>query len=77
MIVRIEESNISNSLSSVAGMFDEIVVDTGSKDRTREIGRELGRRCLISSGLMTSPRPGTRRWRGLPEIMRSGSTPMM
>ena len=45
MIVRNEESNISNCLSSVAGLFDEIVVvDTGSKDRTREIAREFGAR---------------------------------
>ena len=65
MIVRNEESNISNCLSSVAGLFDEIVVvDTGSTDRTTEIARDLGRGCLISSGSMTSPRPGTRRWRG-------------
>ena len=45
MIVRDEENNISNCLSSVAGLFDEIVVvDTGSKDRTREIAREFGAR---------------------------------
>ena len=36
MIVRDEETNISKCLSSVAGLFDEIVVvDTGSTDRTR------------------------------------------
>ena len=45
MIVRDEETNISKCLSSVAGLFDEIVVvDTGSKDRTREIAREFGAR---------------------------------
>ena len=45
MIVKNEERNISNCLSSVAGLFDEIVVvDTGSKDRTREIAREFGAR---------------------------------
>jgi glycosyltransferase involved in cell wall biosynthesis len=45
MSVRNEESNISNSLTSVAGLFDEIVmVDTGSTDRTREIARESGAR---------------------------------
>ena len=45
MIVKDEEHNISKCLSSVAGLFDEIVVvDTGSKDRTREIAREFGAR---------------------------------
>ena len=43
MIVRDEENNISKYLSSVAGLFDEIVVvDTGSQGRTREIAREFG-----------------------------------
>ncbi len=45
MIVRDEENNISQCLSSVAGLFDEIVVvDTGSNDRTREIAAEFGAR---------------------------------
>ena len=45
MIVRDEEAYIFKCLSSVAGLFDEIVVvDTGSKDRTREIAREFGAR---------------------------------
>ncbi len=45
IIVRDEEKNFSKCLSSVAGLFDEIVVvDTGSKDRTREIAREFGAR---------------------------------
>ncbi len=45
MIVRDEEANISKCLSSVAGLFDEIVVvDTGSTDRTAEIAREFGAR---------------------------------
>ena len=45
MIVRDEEANIFKCLSSVAGLFDEIVVvDTGSKDRTREIAAEFGAR---------------------------------
>ncbi|MGC8644396.1 MAG: glycosyltransferase, partial [Isosphaeraceae bacterium] len=45
MIVRDEENNIGKCLSSVAGLFDEIVVvDTGSKDGTREIAREFGAR---------------------------------
>ncbi len=41
----IEEDNISQCLSSGAGLFDEmVVVDTGSKDRTREIAGEFGAR---------------------------------
>ena len=45
MIVRDEDTNITNCLSSVAGLFDEIVVvDTGSKDPTQEIAREFGAR---------------------------------
>jgi Glycosyl transferase family 2 len=45
MIVRDEEKNISACLGSVRGLFDEIVVvDTGSKDRTRGIAREFGAR---------------------------------
>ena len=36
MIVRNEQENLPHCLSSVAGLFDEIVVvDTGSTDRTR------------------------------------------
>ncbi|MGO9921070.1 MAG: glycosyltransferase [Isosphaeraceae bacterium] len=45
MIVRDEQENLPHCLGSVAGLFDEIVVvDTGSKDRTREIAREFGAR---------------------------------
>ncbi len=79
MIVRDEENNLPACLSSVAGLFDEIVVvDTGSTDRTAEIAREFGARVFdFLSGLMTSPRPATRRWRGQRAIMPSGSTPMM
>src|SRR5271157_4235359 len=45
VIVRDEEKNLPACLSSVAGLFDEIVVvDTGSTDRTREIAREFGAR---------------------------------
>ena len=45
MIVRDEEKNISNCLESVRGLFDEVVVvDTGSKDRSREIARDFGAR---------------------------------
>lgn len=43
MIVRNEEANLPDCLSSVAGLFDEIIVlDTGSTDRTREIALEFG-----------------------------------
>ena len=42
LIVRDEEKNLPACLSSVAGLFDEIiVVDTGSKDGTRMIALEL------------------------------------
>ena len=45
MIVRDEQDNLPSCLSSVAGLFDEIVVvDTGSTDRTREIALEFGAR---------------------------------
>ncbi len=45
MIVRNEQENLPNALSSVAGLFDEIVVvDTGSTDRTAEIARQFGAR---------------------------------
>ncbi len=45
MIVKDEEKNISSCLSSVCGMFDEIVVvHTGSTDRAVEIAREFGAR---------------------------------
>ena len=77
MIVRDEEKNLAACLGSVRGLFDEIViVDTGSTDRTVEIARSFGARCLTSSGSTTSPRPATPRWRGPRAIMPSGSTPM-
>ena len=44
MIVRDEEKNLPSCLESVRGLFDEIVVvDTGSKDRTREIAQGVWR----------------------------------
>jgi len=43
MIARDEEDSIGRAFSSVASVVSEmIVVDTGSKDRTREIALELG-----------------------------------
>jgi glycosyltransferase involved in cell wall biosynthesis len=43
VIVTDGQENLLNCLSSVAGLFDEIVVvDTGSKDRTQEIALEFG-----------------------------------
>jgi glycosyltransferase involved in cell wall biosynthesis len=45
MIVKNEESNLPSCLTSVDGLFDEIViVDTGSTDRTIEIARSFGAR---------------------------------
>ena len=44
-IVKNEEATLSRTLDSVKGVVDEIVVvDTGSRDRTREIARESGAR---------------------------------
>ena len=38
MIVRNEERNLADCLEPIAHLFDEIIiVDTGSRDRTREI----------------------------------------
>jgi len=43
MIVKNEEKDLPLCLQSVRGLVDEIiVVDTGSKDRTPEVARELG-----------------------------------
>ena len=45
MIVKNEEATLSRTLDSVKGVVDEmVVVDTGSRDRTREIAREFGAR---------------------------------
>jgi glycosyltransferase involved in cell wall biosynthesis len=45
MIVRDEEPRIAQCLQSVAAYVDEmVVVDTGSKDRTREVARRCGAR---------------------------------
>ena len=45
VIARDEQENLPHCLESVRGIFDEVVVvDTGSKDRTREIAQEFGAR---------------------------------
>ena len=45
MIVRDEERTLGRCLASVAGAFDEVVVvDTGSRDATREVARRHGAR---------------------------------
>jgi glycosyltransferase involved in cell wall biosynthesis/predicted TPR repeat methyltransferase len=47
MIVRNEEQNIRECLSSIAGLFDEmVIVDTGSTDGTATIARKLGARVI-------------------------------
>jgi len=47
MIVRDEQDTLSRCLDSVAGVFDEIViVDTGSKDATKEIAARRGARVV-------------------------------
>ena len=76
-IVRDEENNISKCLSSVAGLFDEIVVvDTGSKDRTREIAAEFGARVFDFVWVDDFAAARNAAWRGPPATMRSGSMPM-
>jgi tetratricopeptide (TPR) repeat protein len=45
MIVRDEERTLGRCLESVAGVFDEVVVvDTGSRDATKEVARGFGAR---------------------------------
>lgn len=47
MITRDEEEVLANALASVAGLVDEIVVvDSGSRDRTREIAERFGARVI-------------------------------
>lgn len=47
MIVKDEEKNLPRCLDSVRGVADEIVVvDTGSRDATREIARNVGARVI-------------------------------
>jgi len=48
MIARDEEPRLARCLASVAGVVDEqVVVDTGSRDRTPEIARAAGARVVI------------------------------
>jgi len=45
MIVRDEEKNLKELLPSVANLFDEmVIVDTGSKDSTKQVAREYNAR---------------------------------
>lgn len=47
VIARDEEQNLPRCLASVSGVVDEIVVvDTGSRDRTREVARAAGARVV-------------------------------
>jgi glycosyltransferase involved in cell wall biosynthesis/predicted Zn-dependent protease len=47
MIVKDEEANLAECLASVAGVVDEmIVVDTGSRDQTREVAARNGARVV-------------------------------
>ena len=53
MIVKNEEKNIERALSWGKGIVaEQIVVDTGSEDRTVEIAESLGARVYHSRGLM-------------------------
>ena len=54
MIVKNEETNIERALSWGKDIvYEQIVVDTGSTDRTVELARPWGQRCMILSGLTT------------------------
>ena len=58
MIVKNEEKNIERALSWGKGIVSEqIVVDTGSTDRTVEIAERMGAKIYHLSGLMTLPLP--------------------
>ena len=50
MIVRDEQAHLATAIQSVRSVARElVVVDTGSRDRTREIARELGARVLSAA----------------------------
>ncbi|HYA66988.1 MAG TPA: glycosyltransferase, partial [Burkholderiaceae bacterium] len=47
LIVRDEEARLATAISSVSGVAGEVVVvDTGSRDRTKQIAQQLGARVL-------------------------------
>jgi len=49
MIVKNEEDFIENAISSVLPIVDEvIVVDTGSKDNTKQLAEDLGAKVIVS-----------------------------
>ena len=57
MIVKDEEENIRKALSWGKGIvWEQIVVDTGSRDRTVQIAESMGAGFIIIPGLMTFPR---------------------
>ena len=65
MIVRDEEETLGRCLESVKEAVDEIViVDTGSRDGTKEIARAYTKRCTIFPGGMISRPPGISRFPG-------------
>lgn len=59
MIVKDEEAVLKRCLESAKEIADEmIVVDTGSRDQTREIAEKEGARYINSHGLMILRRQG-------------------
>ena len=53
MIVKMKKKNIRRALSWGKDiMCEQIVVDTGSSDRTVEIAREMGAKIFFSHGSM-------------------------
>lgn len=70
MIVKNEEAMLPRCLKSVSGLVDEIIiVDTGSTDSTREIGKNLTPGYLTVPGMIISAMPVTFLW---PRLQASG-----
>src|SRR4051812_42148047 len=46
LIAKDEEANLADCLRCAAGLAGEVVVDTGSADRTREVAASLGARVI-------------------------------